>query len=133
VGIQCHIRAIKPGQINFFTDDAFYSLRKLVDALYRKLHSQGIGCSDRKSEILTDIDEDKLWNAGVLNPDTPQGLLNCVFFLKGKNFCLRGGAEHRNLKISQLKREIMKLTGQSHIRYMYVLTQSTFRRTEEED
>ena len=33
--------------------------------------------------------------------DNPTGLLNAVFFYNGKNFCLRGGAEHRNLKLLQ--------------------------------
>ena len=49
----------------------------------------------------------------------PQGLLNCVFFLNGKNFCLRRGAEHRDLKISQLKRSVVKLTGKHAVRYTY--------------
>ena len=35
---------------------------------------------------------------------TPRGLLNAVFSLNGKNFCLRGGEGHRNLKLSQLQR-----------------------------
>ena len=48
MGIQRHIRASKPGQINFFNDDDFSTLRKLIDALYRRLHSQGIGCSTKK-------------------------------------------------------------------------------------
>ena len=74
-------------------------LRKLLDALYRKLHSQGIGCSSKQTKVLTDEDEEKLWSTGVLDLETPQGLLNCVFFLNGKNFCLHGGAEHRDLKI----------------------------------
>ena len=103
MGIQRHIRASKSGQINFFNDSNFSTLRKLVDALYRRLHSQGIGCSTTKSDSLTDKDEEKLWKNGALDPDTAQGLLNCVFFLNGKNFCLRGGAEHRDLKISQLQ------------------------------
>ena len=37
--------------------------------------------------------------------DNPTGYLNAVFFYNGKNFCLRGGAEHHNLRISQFKRE----------------------------
>ena len=59
---------------------------KLVDALYCKLHFEGIGCSVNQTETLTDEDEEKLWQSGVLDPETPQGLLNCVFFLDGKNF-----------------------------------------------
>ena len=37
---------------------------------------------------------------------TPRGLLNAVFYLNGKNFALRGGMEHRSLKLSQIKRNI---------------------------
>ena len=86
---------------------------------------KALACSINHTETLTDEDEEKLWQSGVLNPDTPQGLLNCVFFLNGKNFCLRGGAEHRDLKISQLKRPVVKLTGKYVVRYTY--TQHVFK------
>ena len=36
--------------------------------------------------------------------DSPQGLLNAVFFLNGRNFLLRDGSEHRELKLSQVKK-----------------------------
>ena len=42
---------------------------------------------------------------GILGTSTPQSLLNAVFYLNGKSFCLRGGEEHRRLCISQLVRE----------------------------
>ncbi len=58
----------------------FLPLRNLLDCLYQKLHSAGIGTSVKKTEVLNDEDEEKLWASGVLNPDTLQGLLNCVFF-----------------------------------------------------
>ena len=35
----------------------------------------------------------------------PLSLLHAVFYYNGKNFCLRGGIEHRELKLSQLRRE----------------------------
>ena len=44
---------------------------------YRKLHLNGIGCTTKKTELLTRENEEKLWQTGVLNPDSPQGLLNC--------------------------------------------------------
>ena len=55
---------------------------KLVDALYCKLHSEGLGCSVNQTETLADEDEEKLWQLDVL--------VNCVFFLNGKNFCQEG-------------------------------------------
>ena len=48
--------------------------------------------------------ENQLWESGVLGIDNPTSLLRAVFFSNGKNFCLRGGNEHRNLRLSQLKR-----------------------------
>ena len=39
-----------------------------------------------------------------MNFATPLGFLQAVFFSNGKSFCLRGGQEHRDLKLSQLKR-----------------------------
>ena len=72
------------------------------------------------SELLTWEDEEKLWQTGVLIPDTPQGLLKCAFFLNGRNFCLRGGVEHRDLKLSQLKREVVQVNGTPKVCYMYI-------------
>ena len=92
---------------------------QLKNLLYRKLHSQGIGCSVRKTEVLSNDNEEKLCISGVLNPDTPQGLLNCVFFLNGINFCLRGGIEQRELKLSQLVREVVNVDGKLLVRYTY--------------
>ena len=45
--------------------------------------------------------------------------MNAVFFLNSKNFCLRGGTEHRDLKFSQLKREVVHVNGKPMIRYAY--------------
>ena len=119
MGIQRHIRLQNQFNINLMSDPEFLPLRNLLDSLYRKLHSAGIGTSVRKTEVLDDEDEEKLWASGVLNPDTPQGLLNCVFFLNGKNFCLRGGIEHRELKLSQFTREVVTVNGKKLVRYTY--------------
>ena len=35
---------------------------------------------------------------------SPKALLRAVFFYNGKNFCLRGGTEHRGLNLSQFTR-----------------------------
>ena len=45
-----------------------------------------------------------MWISGILGTDTPQSLLRAVLFLNGKTFCLRGGVEHQELKISQIER-----------------------------
>ena len=45
--------------------------------------------------------------------------MNAVFFYNGKNFCLRGGADHRNLKLSQFKKETSTIDGKEIPCYIY--------------
>ncbi len=75
-----------------------------MDNSFKQLHAEGIGCNSKYTEILNKDEENKLWESGVLGTSTTHALLRAVFFLNGKNFCLRGRSEHRNLRLSQLKR-----------------------------
>ncbi len=70
--------------------------------MFRELREDGVGSSSKTTDPITKVDEQLLWSSRELDPSTPIGLLNAVFFLNGKNFVLRGGAEHRLLKVSQL-------------------------------
>ena len=105
-GLLRHMRAINPGCPNFLDrkDYRFAKLHNTLDSLFNKLHSQGVGRQIKKAEVLSIEDERLLWESGTLNTSTPKGLLNAAFFTVGKMFCLRGGQEHRFLKLSQLKR-----------------------------
>ena len=49
-------------------------------------------------------EENQLWDSGVIGTDSPRSLQNAVFYYNRKNFCLRGGEECRQLKISQIQR-----------------------------
>ena len=60
-------------------------------------------------------DERKLWTSGVLSYQPPLA----VFFYNGKNFCLRGGQEQCNLKLSQVHRETSILYGKELSLYVY--------------
>ena len=63
----------------------------------------------KQTPSLSEEDEDSLWESGVQRCETAKGLLNCIFFYKGKTFCLCGGQEHRELKLSQLRCEVVKV------------------------
>ncbi len=41
---------------------------------------------------------------GVMGTNSPQALLNSIFYYNGKGCCLRGGEEHRNLRVAQFQR-----------------------------
>ena len=77
-----------------------------MDNLFKQLRKDGIGAEVSTTEGITSEEENQLWESGVLNVETPAGLLNSVFYYCGKCFCLRGGQEHRTLSLSQFERKL---------------------------
>lgn len=84
---------------------SFEPLHNAMDNVFRQLRADGVGAESKATEVFSKEEEDLLWSSGTLSTDSPKGLFNAVFFLNGKSFCLRGGDEHRNLKLSQFTRE----------------------------
>ena len=74
-----------------------------MDSLFRDLRTKNIGTNVKHAEAFT-REEEMLWKKGVLGTTSPKSLINAVFYLNGKNFCLRGGEEHRRLTLSQIVR-----------------------------
>ena len=68
-----------------------------------ELHQKGFGAEVKHTAVITQEEEDQLWDRGVLRVDSLLKLLCRVFFSVGKVFCIRGGKEQRNLKPSQFQ------------------------------
>ena len=106
-GLQRHMRAMDNERApNIFAknDPTFQTLHHTMDSVYRKLRASGVGAQKQQTETFTKEEENTLWESGVLGLENPKNLLHAVFYGNGKNFCLRGGNEHRDLKLSQIKR-----------------------------
>lgn len=52
----------------------------------------------KHTSVFSEAEEERLWCTGVLGTGSPKALLNAVFVVVGKVFCLRGGREHEMLK-----------------------------------
>ena len=104
-GLQRYINDKKGCSIHLCNPDnpTFKPLHRTLDSCYRQLYTQGVGMKRNHAKILSNKEEEQLWDLGTVSTDSPTGLLRAVFFYNGLNFVLRGGQEHRNLKISQLK------------------------------
>ena len=83
------------------SDGEFKPLHTCLENLYVKLHDQGVGTTKVQADVVTAEEEQRLWESGVFSTETPEGLQNAVFYYNGVNFVLRGGEEHRSLKLSQ--------------------------------
>ena len=123
-----HMRTANPNTPNFMDkkNTHFQGLHGTLDNVFRKLHENGIGRKVKHAEIITKDEENQLWESGELGTKTPRSLQNAVFYYNGKNFCLRGGEECRQLKVSQIRR---MYKPDSYIYYEYVSKnrQGTFR------
>ena len=86
----------------FFTDPSFKHFQDCLDAEMKRLTGMGIGSNVKEAQAFSEGEENKLWNLGLLGDSSPRDLLDTMLFLIGKNFSLRRGKEHRNLKFSQL-------------------------------
>ncbi len=103
-GLKRHINAGKkePLKIVNGRSPIFKDLHAVLDRRYRELHAQGVGASKQQSEILSHSEKEQLWETETLGVDSPLALQFAGFFYNGLNFVLRGGQEHRELKIPQL-------------------------------
>ena len=61
-----------------------------------------------------------MWESGVLGVDNPWCLARAAFYVIGLHFCLRGGQEHRDLMVSQLRRFPSDASYSTESYYQYV-------------
>ena len=114
-GLLRHMRSVNVECPNFLdtTDSRFASFHNALDNVLHEFREKGIGAQTQRTEAFTKADEESLWQSGVLGIDNPKSLLYTVLYMNGKNLCLRGGEEQRQLKLSQFQR----LTNP--LRYVY--------------
>ena len=78
----------------------FGALHGVVDNIFCKLCSEGVGSEVVHTPAITADEEKQLWKSSVLNITMPKGLQRAVFFLCGEIFvCVVGRSkETRTIK-----------------------------------
>ena len=74
----------------------------------------------RQADIITIEEENTLWHQKILGRDSSEQLLNTVFYVIGLYFALRGGEEHRSLrlgKVSQISQHFLP-DGKKYLMYV---------------
>ena len=76
----CHLRWNGQPSLTFFTDSDFADFKGTLDAKMKRLQSARAGSKKRQVEVLTEEDEEQLWQKGLLGDATPQTLVDTMAF-----------------------------------------------------
>ena len=117
--VQFHLETLGFGW-QLLNDEAFREVKFTLDNLMKLRVSQGIGITVKKAQFLSPVDEDFLWNLGLLGTHTPDVLLSTVIFCLGKGCALRAGKEHYRFRRPPFKSQFSFMhdeDGQVFLRY----------------
>ena len=64
----------------------FHPLKNVCDAVFKRLHRKGVGTEAKVTRMLSEDEENILWEKGVISVVSPIRLLNAVFFIMAKTF-----------------------------------------------
>lgn len=105
--------------INFMKADCpkFSAFRTALDTRMKELHAVGVGVSVNSSDPVTLNEELQLWDSGVFNFTTAEGLSNSVFFYNGKLFGFRGFQEHVAAQAEQFEIGTNSENGVRYLKY----------------
>ena len=74
--------------IDIFSDSDFADFKASLDAEMKRLQREGTGSKTRQSKVLTEEEEELLWQKGFLGAATPQTLQDTMVFCNGLYFAL---------------------------------------------
>ena len=71
----------------------------MLEGKARRLREEGKGKRQNKARSLSKEEEEVLWVAGKLGNNSPESLVNTIWWILTQYFGLRGRQEHRSMKV----------------------------------
>ena len=105
-GVQRFIRWKNNPAIDIFKDPEFADFRLCLDSEMKRLQQSGLGSKRRKTEPLSDAEEEELWRLGLLGDHSPQSLVDTIIVMNGIYFALRisiASSVHTNARLRSLR------------------------------
>ena len=111
-GLMRYLRQSGMPEVDFFKDPSFSEFRASLDAEMKRLQGEGYGSTKKQAEVLTEEEENSLWEKKLLGDYTPQTLLDTIVFYNGLFFALRSGQEHRQLRRDPCQIQVVEHPGE---------------------
>ena len=86
--------------VNFFHDSKYILIKESLNSAMKISTKAGTGLNRKSASVISYDQEEEIWKHS-LGSETPEKLLNSLFYLNGVHFALRGGEEHSNLTVDQ--------------------------------
>lgn len=102
-GLLCRLRQYSPS-LDIFKNPEFDAFRRTLDAEMKRLRrAPDMPLGPKRAEPISGIEEETLWEKGLLGSHSPQALVDTMVYMAGLYFALRSGDEHRQLKFSSIR------------------------------
>ena len=85
INLQKYARSQDPDTFYFMNqkDARFKRVHTVLDNISRQLHKEGVGIDKIQARVVTDMEENHLWETGIIGTHSPTALQNAVFFYCG--------------------------------------------------
>ena len=90
-------------KFSIIRDREFHTSKQVLEGKAKQLRQSGMGKRPNKARSLTEEEEEVLWNAEKLGPNTPDALISSMWWLLTQFFGLRGRQEHHGMKMEDFQ------------------------------
>ena len=80
-------------------DREFCTSKQVLEGKARRLREEGKGKRQNKARGLSEEEEEVLWEANKLGKNSPESLVNTIWWILTQYFGLRGRQEHHSMKV----------------------------------
>ena len=110
--------------MNLTVAPEFLTCRQKVDRYIKKLQSELATPQKKQAPAIPVVDQQEMWESGLLGPATPQSLVDAVIWSCGRYFALRGKEELRGAKYRNFTFENVEVEGEMRSRVTFTENRS---------
>ena len=117
VSIQLYL-AMNGTKLKLLSDDKFSPIRNVLDNKMKENAAAGYHRKNRKAEVISQDDEEHMWQKGILGSDSPKKLVDTLIYMIGLHFAPRAVKEHKNLRFVNSQLSVGDKNSRKYLEYV---------------